>query len=409
MTGIFNDYTITPQSLNQYNAFRGVVDYTQIGQFDQYETGYQFLAVLGMPAFITKFADSDANFKNIADGFKHMLEYEFKGMDGLPDITSDQMEITDGINSIRMINKVNMDTAITVSLSVIHAICPVVFVSVSAYSVANSESSPIENQPHYGHKLDNEFFMHYFVDIRNDTLSYISLINEFDNENIYFNAVDNNISLKDYYKNLLTPYFDEKDDLSEEGQSAFSKLTEDIFLNLYARMMEDIYAKNLTYNGMDFNENRSIVTNFDKIYYQFFSICALIAYFLSWAICYILVPLANKSHRTLTMIIMKVEHIGKNNLYLLRPGEVLLNSVYQLVANFAYVLFLPLSYISITYLLSLPWLPALFAISFVFNFVSFFFIIFNQYNRGVSDLLSRSLLISSSDLDAIYRSKGYNV
>ena len=278
-----------------------------------------------------------------------------------------------------------------------------------SYYVLDSESSPIENQPHYGHKLDNEFFMHYFVDIRNDTLSYISLINEFDNENIYFNAVDNNISLKDYYKNLLTPYFDEKDDLSEEGQSAFSKLTEDIFLNLYARMMEDIYAKNLTYNGMDFNENRSIVTNFDKIYYQFFSICALIAYFLSWAICYILVPLANKSHRTLTMIIMKVEHIGKNNLYLLRPGEVLLNSVYQLVANFAYVLFLPLSYISITYLLSLPWLPALFAISFVFNFVSFFFIIFNQYNRGVSDLLSRSLLISSSDLDAIYRSKGYNV
>lgn len=35
------------------------------------------------------------------------------------------------------------DTAITVSLSVIQAICPVVFVNVSAYSAANSESSPI--------------------------------------------------------------------------------------------------------------------------------------------------------------------------------------------------------------------------------------------------------------------------
>ena len=35
------------------------------------------------------------------------------------------------------------ETAITVSLSVIKAIWPVVFASVSAYPVANSESSPI--------------------------------------------------------------------------------------------------------------------------------------------------------------------------------------------------------------------------------------------------------------------------
>ena len=35
------------------------------------------------------------------------------------------------------------DTAIIVSLSVIHAICPVVLFKVSAYSDANSESSPI--------------------------------------------------------------------------------------------------------------------------------------------------------------------------------------------------------------------------------------------------------------------------
>ena len=35
------------------------------------------------------------------------------------------------------------DTAITVSLSVTSAIWPVVFASVSAYSVANSDSSPI--------------------------------------------------------------------------------------------------------------------------------------------------------------------------------------------------------------------------------------------------------------------------
>ena len=35
------------------------------------------------------------------------------------------------------------DTAIIVSLSVIHAICPVVFDNVSAYPAANSDNSPI--------------------------------------------------------------------------------------------------------------------------------------------------------------------------------------------------------------------------------------------------------------------------
>ena len=35
------------------------------------------------------------------------------------------------------------DTAMTVSLSVMQAICPVVFAKVSAYPVANSVSSPI--------------------------------------------------------------------------------------------------------------------------------------------------------------------------------------------------------------------------------------------------------------------------
>ena len=38
--GILNNYSIRPKNLTQYSALRGVVDFTQLGQFDQYETGY---------------------------------------------------------------------------------------------------------------------------------------------------------------------------------------------------------------------------------------------------------------------------------------------------------------------------------------------------------------------------------
>ena len=110
--GIFNNYTVTPRNLTQYTAYRGVTDFSQIGQFNQYESGYQFLSVLQMPTFLEKNLSMEQMCKN----FRHMLEFEFRGLDGLPDLQADTFEITDGINSQRMINKVTMETSTTVSM-----------------------------------------------------------------------------------------------------------------------------------------------------------------------------------------------------------------------------------------------------------------------------------------------------
>ena len=42
-------------------------------------------------------------------------EYEFRGIDGLPDLTTETMTITDGINEQQLINKVVADTSVTIS------------------------------------------------------------------------------------------------------------------------------------------------------------------------------------------------------------------------------------------------------------------------------------------------------
>lgn len=117
--GILNDFTIKPRNLTQYTAFRGVTDFTQIGQFAQFESGYSFLSVIEMPKFMTQLAEQSGgdDIKQLNNSFKHMLEYEFRGLDGLPDITGDTYEITDGVNTQRLINKVTRDTAVTVSSS----------------------------------------------------------------------------------------------------------------------------------------------------------------------------------------------------------------------------------------------------------------------------------------------------
>ena len=113
--GILNNYTIKPRNLTQYTAFRGVTDFSQIGQFDQYESGYHFLSVIQMPPFMTKLGEVDTNSQAMVNSFKQMLEYEFRGLDGLPDITTETMTITDGINEQQLINKVVSDTSVTIS------------------------------------------------------------------------------------------------------------------------------------------------------------------------------------------------------------------------------------------------------------------------------------------------------
>lgn len=113
--GILNNYSIKPRNLTQYSALRGVVDWSQIGQFDQYETGYGFLSVVKMPKFMEVLADHDAGIKQLVESFKHMLEYEFRSMSGLPDISSDVLTLTDGQNEQRMINNVSRETSVTLS------------------------------------------------------------------------------------------------------------------------------------------------------------------------------------------------------------------------------------------------------------------------------------------------------
>ena len=110
-TTIINNNVINPRNLKQYNAFRGVTDFTNINQFSQYEGGYQALFVLQMPYFMTLLDPT------LTESFKHMLEYEFRGMDGLPDISAETMTITDGINEQQLISKVTFDTSATVSMS----------------------------------------------------------------------------------------------------------------------------------------------------------------------------------------------------------------------------------------------------------------------------------------------------
>lgn len=110
-------YTKKARSVAEYSMMRGVTDFSNASQFNLYETGYAHLIVISKPAYLEKLAEDDKDVKRLLDVFCHILEYEFKGLDGIDDITTESLEITDGISTIETIGKVVMQSNAEVSMN----------------------------------------------------------------------------------------------------------------------------------------------------------------------------------------------------------------------------------------------------------------------------------------------------
>jgi len=115
MSGL--NYIKMPRSVSEYTLMKGVTDFSNLKQFDMYESGYSFLTVVSVPRFMELLAAQDTKVKNLQDGFVHILEGEFRGLSGIPDINAASSEITNGINNLQLINSVEMDTSIQVTIN----------------------------------------------------------------------------------------------------------------------------------------------------------------------------------------------------------------------------------------------------------------------------------------------------
>lgn len=108
----------TPRDITNYMLFRGTTDFTQLEQFDLYESGYPYLVVVSIPEFLRKMADQDESIKKLVDSYVHILEYEFKGFQsGLESITSEPGEINNGLQSMNVITKTSGVSGLTFSMN----------------------------------------------------------------------------------------------------------------------------------------------------------------------------------------------------------------------------------------------------------------------------------------------------
>ena len=117
--GQYNMFTDlkTPRDITAYTLFRGTTDFTQLQQFDLYESGYPYLVCVSIPEFLRKMAERDTEVAKLVNSYIHIIEYEFRGLDsGLENISSDTQEISNGIQSMNVITKVNAQSASTFSM-----------------------------------------------------------------------------------------------------------------------------------------------------------------------------------------------------------------------------------------------------------------------------------------------------
>jgi hypothetical protein len=111
------EYTKTPRDITAYTMIRGTTDFGNLKQWNQYESGYGFLVVVGVPKFLEVLAQNGGEqYATLLSNYKHILEYEFKGIDGLENMTVDKGTITDGISNLEIITKVNMQSASTFTM-----------------------------------------------------------------------------------------------------------------------------------------------------------------------------------------------------------------------------------------------------------------------------------------------------
>lgn len=274
-----------------------------------------------------------------------------------------------------------------------------------SFYVFDDQTSINPEYPEYCHLNENETLYHYYHDIKSDDITYYSLFNAHASSYNLFDLNDTNIKLKDEIKEELITFFKPNETLGSRGQTYYDNIS-DIYSAVFSMVIRDIREVDLKdSNGNSYNTNQNIITKISNDYYITVAICGAISYLLAWLIVHIVYPLINPSGRTITMSIMKVDRLGYSNLMPLLKKEVALLSSYFFLLDMPYVMFLSLSYTTFLYIFKVPVLPMMSIISLLVVIVSLFIILFNPFNRSLSDLLSQSVMVSSEEVDGIIKAK----
>lgn len=99
-------HQMEPRDVTGYMLSRGVADYSNLYQWNNFETGYAFLFLLKIPNFLDKLRNSNTQYGKLISSYCHILEYDFRSLDGIDNMTVETSDLNDGINTLPIITRV---------------------------------------------------------------------------------------------------------------------------------------------------------------------------------------------------------------------------------------------------------------------------------------------------------------
>ena len=241
---------------------------------------------------------------------------------------------------------------------------------------------------------------HYYVDIRENEDVYISILKEVDAKTNFLEFSANEVSLKGLYKEEFLPYFNQDDTMSSKGSEDFVKFQDKVFAQAYQRVLADIREKDLGFAGISYNENQAKVEIILQNRTNLIVFGAVASYVVVWLLFMLLLPTFTKRHRTLAMIMLRIERVKQKDISEISSPTAYLGSLYFLLGGILSILFVPWGTVaSFADLFSLPALFPLALISLAFILGSLAFLLFDAYNRTLGDFFTRTIMLDERDLD----------
>ena len=257
-----------------------------------------------------------------------------------------------------------------------------------------------------------DIFKTFYFNVRDYESAYITNCMKSDVGHFFdYDEANNEITLKEVYYQEFNDGFKPGNKFTKKGQSDYNKAYSTFFYNMYGLMLKDIRRNDLT-STTDLRSYMTCQRVIDE-YVEFFNNLATIdtyvSIILAFGIYFLAVPLFNKRHRTLSMMLMKVEKGDKSSLELLNKKTTCITFVYHLIMNLWMILFVPMMGVGVSAVFELPSILPVSIITFALMFISFVFILFDKYNRSISDFLTHTVCLDYSTLEDIYKARGYYI
>lgn len=115
-TNIFSD-TMVPREVTSFTLMRGVTDFSNLQQYDLFETGYSFLVCLQIPKFLSQAKNMNDTYKTLIDSYGHIIEYDFTGAQGIEDMTTETGALTNNIDTLNIITRVTEQSGANFSMN----------------------------------------------------------------------------------------------------------------------------------------------------------------------------------------------------------------------------------------------------------------------------------------------------